>query len=106
MVEQHADLYLSADISIPFDSVGIEAVSRAMQFRQVPIDILAATLREMTRLEGSAFLAGVHSEQFPFRRLRQGGSETTTLFNLVVRAVFSETKAAWGERGVQVSFLG
>jgi hypothetical protein len=80
---------LSADISTAFDAVTPPAVLRAVVFWQVPADLFLAILREFTGLKAKANVAGAETEVFDFGRRKQGGPESTILFNTIVRALFA-----------------
>ncbi len=59
------------------------------------MDLAAVVLAEMYGLQASATLGGLESETFAFGELRQGGQESTTIFNLVLRAILDLAQQRW-----------
>ena len=51
--------------------------------------------REAQNLEAIATLAGIETARFPYRKTRQGGKESTKVFNLVMRAILSLVVPTW-----------
>ncbi len=86
---------LSAHIACVFDNVTVSILDKAMRFWGVPHDIMDALLRETQGVQGTAVLSGLSTPPFDYTKLRQGGPESTTLFNLVIRIAIARAASKW-----------
>ncbi len=84
---------LSANIRTAVDMVGLNAIYEALPYCEIPADLRPAMLRELFDLTGTVILAGTTTPTFSICRLKQGGAESTMLFNLLMRAIFDRAKA-------------
>ena len=93
------------DIQSAFDNLSLDVVQEALSFWQVHPRIVAAMLHEMHSLTCEARAADVRTTKDIFFNacIRQGGSESPWLWNLVMRYVMVRVSALWGpDAGVKV----
>ena len=91
----------SFDVAIVFDSIGHEIILEAMLAREAPDHIAAAVMQELRDFEAAAAVSGIATvKSIPVSvGGRQGGTETTTLWNLLMEYLPEEVVDFWNVMG-------
>jgi len=105
-VQQTPVYLLSGGVLTAFDCVTPAAVAKAFRFWNFLQTFINAFIQGLQHLQAQACLGGVSAIWLSFLRLLQGGSESTFLFNLVMRAILYEVDIRFGPfKGIQIPLL-